>query len=142
MIPFLLCYGSPGNGKTHLCNALAIVLNENKIGLRLYAVADLLSDLKMAMADNSIELKIRFLKTIPALILDDYGVNYGSEWEFAKIDEIFTARFRDERITVMTTNLDFDSLPERIKSRFKDSELSVAVLNNGLDQRPLKAKAK
>ena len=95
-----------------------------------------------SMADNSLELKIRFLKTIPALILDDYGVNYGSEWELSKIDEIFTARFRDERITVMTTNLDFDSLSERIKSRFKDSELSVAVLNNGLDQRPLKAKAK
>ena len=121
LIPFLLCYGSPGNGKTHLCNALGIVLNENKIGLRLYAVADLLSDLKIAMADNSLDLKMRFLKTIPALILDDYGVNYGSEWELSKIDEIFTARFRDERITVMTTNLDFDSLPERIKSRFKDS---------------------
>ena len=136
--PFLLCAGTPGNGKTHLCNAAAMVLNEKKIGVRLYAVADMISDLKMAMHDNLLELKMQFLKTIPALILDDYGVNFGSEWELSKIDEIFTARFRDEKITVITTNLDFAALPERIRSRFMDSQLSVAVLNKGIDQRPLK----
>jgi len=42
-VPFLLCYGGTGNGKTHLCNALAIELNNQKIGVRLYAVADMIS---------------------------------------------------------------------------------------------------
>jgi len=136
--PFLLCYGNTGNGKTHLCNAAALVLNEKKIGLRVYAVADMIADLKMAMADHLLELKMQFLKTIPALLLDDYGVNFGSEWEISKMDELLSARFRDERITILTTNLDIMSLPERIRSRFSVKDLSVIAFNTGVDQRPLK----
>jgi DNA replication protein DnaC len=137
-IPFLLCYGNPGNGKTHLCNALAIELNEQKIGVRLYAVADLLTDLWAGMKDHTVDLKLNFLKSIPALILDDYGVNFGADRELAWIDEIWTARFREEKITVMTMNKGFETLTPRIKSRFMDNLLSVAVLNEGIDQRPLK----
>jgi len=136
--PFLLCYGSTGNGKTHLCNALALELNIQHIGVRMYAVADLMSELKMAMNNNTVEMKLSFIKSIPALILDDYGVNQCTEWEKAKLEEIIGARYRDKKITVLTTNRDVTELPERVLSRFNDKLLSIAVLNEGIDQRPLK----
>jgi len=96
----------------------------------------------MAMNNNTLELRMQFLKSIPALLLDDYGVNFGSPWEMSKIDEIMTSRFRDEKITVMTTNLKLTEIPERIVSRFGDSVLSKTVLNEGIDQRPLKKEIK
>jgi len=142
-LPFLLCYGNTGNGKTHLCNALGLELNQLHIGVKMYAVADLMSELKMGMNNNTVEMKLSFVKSIPALILDDYGVNQCTEWEKAKLEEIVGARYRaittgEFRITVLTTNRDITELPERVQSRFKDKLISVAVLNEGIDQRPLK----
>ena len=145
--PFLLCYGNTGNGKTHLCNALGIELNKQHIGVKMYAVADLMSELKMGMNNNTVEMKLSFVKSIPALILDDYGVNQCTEWEKAKLEEIIGSRYRsvvlgEKKITVLTTNRDVTELPERVLSRFNDKLLSVAVLNEGIDQRPLKKDVK
>lgn len=136
--PFLLCYGGVGNGKTHLCNAVALELNFQKIGVRMYAAADLMSDLWAGMNNHTLDMKLEFVKTIPALIIDDYGVNYGAELELSWMDQIIDSRYRDEKITILTMNKDISTLSERVKSRFFDAYLSVAVLNQGVDRRPLK----
>jgi DNA replication protein DnaC len=135
--PLLMCYGPVGNGKTHLCNALALELHERKIGLRVYDVADMMMDLRIGIPDHTIDLKLRFLKSIPALIMDDWGVNYGTDWEWGKMDEIVTHRYRAEILTVFITNLDPTNVPERVLSRFSDTHLSVMVSNTGADHRPM-----
>jgi DNA replication protein DnaC len=144
--PFLLCYGVPGNGKTHLCNAAGLGLNEQKIGVRMYAVPDMVSELWQGMKDHTTELRIEFLKSIPALILDDYGVNFGAPMELSWLDTIICSRYKDEKITIMTMNKDLSYLDcsdtKRIYSRFTDSYLSIMALNKGLDQRPMQAAKK
>jgi DNA replication protein DnaC len=134
-LPFLLVYGGVGNGKSHLCEATTIVLNRRGIDARLYTVADLMARLKDSISTNTAEQEVKHLKEVPALVLDDLGVEYGSSWEMAKIEEIIDARYRNQLITVLTTNRDLDQLPERVVSRFSDPDVSRCVLNGAKDYR-------
>lgn len=131
----LLCYGGVGNGKTHLCNALGIELNHRGIDARLFTVSDMISQLKESISSHTTEAVIRELKTVPALILDDFKVEYSSIWEMERIEEIIDARYRENLITVLVTNRDLDEIPERILSRFYEPGLSKVVLNKGKDYR-------
>ena len=142
-LPFLLCYGGVGNGKTHLCQALAIVLNWRGIDVRIYVVADLISSLKQAIPTFTIDRDIQVLKEIDALILDDQafevgeGGQYklGTDWEENKLEGILVARYRKRLITVLVTNGDAIRLPERIFSRFSDPDVAQMVLNTAPDYR-------
>ena len=80
-------------------------------------------------------------KKMPALILDEWGQNYGSIWEEQKLEEIFVARERAELITIITSNLEpdqLDKMPERIISRFRDATQARLILNAAPDYRPKK----
>jgi len=136
--PFLLVYGGVGNGKTHLAEAAVLVLNGRGIDARIFTVSDVVAKIKDAIANETVEEEVKKLKGYKALIMDDYGVNYGSDWEMSKIEEIVDARYREELITVMVTNMDFNDMPERLASRFSDSKLSVLALNKGKDRRKSK----
>ena len=142
--PLLMVYGTTGNGKTHLCEATVIELLKRGVDCRLWAVADLVSKLKESIPENTTELLMNNLKKIPALILDEWGQNYGSVWEVQKLEEIFVARERAELITIITSNLEpdqLDKLPERVVSRFRDVTQARLILNAAPDYRP-KKKAK
>ena len=92
--PLLLVYGTTGNGKTHLCEATVTELSKRGIDCRLWAVADLVSKLKESISENTTELLINRLKKLSALVLDEWGQNYGSDWEVQKLEEIVIARDR------------------------------------------------
>jgi len=141
-LPFLLCYGGVGNGKTHLCQALAVVLNWRGVNVRLYVVADLVSSLKQAIPTLTMDADLLKLKEMDALILDDLGFQkdgeqykLGTDWEESKLEEILVARYRNRLITVLVTNGDAKLLPERILSRFSDPDVSQLVLNSAPDYR-------
>ncbi|MDD5510790.1 MAG: DnaA/Hda family protein [Dehalococcoidales bacterium] len=136
--PFLFCYGVVGNGKTFLCEALVTEMNGRDIDARIFTVANLVSQLKESIGDNTTEVKVRAMVSIPALVLDDFGVEYGTEWELSKIEQIIDERYRERRITVMTSNRDYAELEkksERILSRFSDPDISVLVCNSSPDYR-------
>lgn len=142
--PLLLVYGPTGNGKTHLCEATVIELLKRGVDCRLWAVADLVSKLKESIPENTTELLINRLKNIPALLLDEWGQNYGSVWEIQKLEEIVIAREREGLITIITTNLEPDKMieegmmPERVVSRFRDANQARLILNRAPDYRPQK----
>lgn len=138
--PLLLVYGTTGNGKTHLCEATVAQLLKRGVDCRLWAVADLISSLKESMSENTTELLMGRLKRMPALILDEWGQNYGSMWEEQKLEEIVIAREREGLITIITTNMELDKLPERIISRFRDKTQARIILNSACDYRPKKKK--
>jgi len=131
----LLCYGGKGNGKTHLCNALALGLLDRGVTTKLYTVSDMVSELRAGINNNTIEPMIKKLKQVEALILDDYKPEYGTPWEMSRVEEIIDARYRDALITVLTTNQGLETVPDRITSRFMDPALGVIVLNEGSDYR-------
>jgi len=143
--PLLLVYGNPGNGKTHLCEATVTELLKRGVDCRLWAVADLVSKLKESIPENTTELLMSRLKGLPALILDEWGQNYGSDWEVQKLEEIVIAREREGLITIITTNMEpmpkdgekeKTRIPERIISRFRDASQARLILNQASDYRP------
>ena len=136
--PFLFVYGTTGNGKTHLCEATLIELLKRGVNCRLWTVPDMVGKLKQSIPNNTTEDLMAGLKAIPALILDEWGQNYGSNWEEQKLEEIVIARERAELITIITSNLEPDKLPERIASRFRDRVLARMIDNKAPDYRPKK----
>lgn len=148
--PLLFVYGTTGNGKTHLCEATVIELLKRGVDCRLWAVADLVSKLHESIPENTTELLMNNLKRVPALILDEWGQNYGSEWEEQKLEEVVLARERAELITIITSNMEPTApgeerkkgqIPERIVSRFRDRTQARLIANQAPDYRP-KKKAK
>lgn len=139
--PLLFVYGTTGNGKTHLCEATVTQLLKRSVDCRLWAVSDLVSRLKESIPENTTELLISNLKKLPALILDEWGQNYGSPWEEQKLEEIVVARERGGLITIITSNLEpdqLDKMSERVVSRFRDATQARLILNNAPDYRPKK----
>lgn len=140
--PLLLIYGVTGNGKTHLCEATIAQLLKRGVDCRLWTVADLISSLKASISENTTELLMNKLKKLPALILDEWGQNYGSVWEEQKLEEILIAREREGLITIVTTNLELDEFSERVVSRFRDASQARIILNKAPDYRPKKKESK
>ncbi|GAH45745.1 unnamed protein product [marine sediment metagenome] len=139
--PLLLVYGTTGNGKTHLCEATARELLKRGIECRLWVVADLVSKLKESIPKDTTELLMTSMKTVPALILDEWGQNYGSDWEVQKLEEIVIARERAGLITVVTSNLEPDKLAvkaERAVNRFRDRAEARCIVNKAVSYRPKK----
>lgn len=135
---WLLIYGRPGNGKTHLCNAILREVRDRGLDVRTILAADLFSLLREAIKNNQTDELIRTFKEIFFLAVDDYGVEYGSEWERAKFDELMTSRFATAKPTVLITNRDFSELSERLRSRFTDKLMAQVAHNSAADYRRLK----
>ncbi len=135
---WLLIYGRPGCGKSHLLKAIYKVSKDRGVKVVFYNCPDLFSVLKDSISDNSVELVMRGLKEINLLILDEYGTEYGAVWERAKFDELMAYRFESLLPTVVATNLDISQIPERVRSRFGDKILSRCINNDAPDFRPLK----
>lgn len=132
---WLIICGGVGNGKTHLLNAIANLVIVRDLKVKLVMMADLLSELKMAMKDNQVEFIMADLKKVPYLLIDELGLEYGSDWEKEKIEELLGSRWANGRFTVVATNRDIEELPPRIKSRFQDRRLSRWVKNEAGDYR-------
>lgn len=141
---WLLVYGGTGNGKSHLCNAALAELLKRSIGAKLVTASRILSELRVGMSDHTTDAVMAEYQQIAALIVDDIGAGMkhpsekGSEWEWARIEELLVFRYENVMPTFCTTNLQPSDLPERILSRFKDGELSRIVHNAAGDHRETK----
>lgn len=132
---WLLLYGRPGNGKTHLCHAMVSVLHDRGLEVRMILAADLFAALREGIKENRTDELLRGYKEIFFLIIDDYGVEYGSDWESSQFDQLMTSRYATARPTVLVTNKNLNDLPERIQSRFQDKDMSRAIYNSASDYR-------
>lgn len=137
---WLILYGGVGNGKTHLLNAIANRVMERGLSVKLVMMADLLSELRMAIETKETDFKVKVLKEVPYLLIDELGLEYGTDWEKGKIEELLAARWNNGRFTVVATNRDIEELPPRLKSRFQDRHLSRWVKNEAADYRLTRGK--
>jgi len=138
----LLCYGTAGCGKTHLCEALSIALAKRNIRCRVDEWSELVRLLKGAMQSEltgAYDRLFKNIRTSSRLIIDDVGSgSTGSNWEWGELEDIINYRYRECLFTVVTTNLNIKDLPDRIVSRFRDGIKSRLILNGAGDYRPKK----
>lgn len=132
---WLLIYGAVGCGKTHLCNAVRYATSQRGIDGRFLSLPDLFTSMRLAIKEERADDILQDLKNTTLLILDDFGMNYGTGWEIPRLEELLDYRLRAYLPTMMTTNLNLSDLPERISSRFSDTEYSCCVYNAAPDYR-------
>ena len=138
---WLLIYGGVGNGKSHLCNAALLTLLGRGVKAKLVTAAGILSALRRGIETHTTDDLMAEYQQMPTLIIDDLGAGMkhpsekGSEWEWARMEELLVFRYENVMPTMFCTNLDLPDLPERIRSRFGDRELSRIVENKAEDYR-------
>lgn len=136
----LATFGKNGNGKTTLC--LYVVKAALRAGFSAYYahVEGLLSLIKDSFDEPHLRERIRAIRSVDVLLLDDLGrENEGrTGWVAATFDELF--RYRDGMglSTLMTTNLQPSTCRERYGSALASlwSGSAKEVIVHGEDLRP------
>lgn len=127
---WLVLKGGYGCGKTHL--AAAIANRQLAAGRPVLFVntPDLLDHLRATFnPESTVSYDERFdqIRTSPLLILDDLGTQSNSEWAQEKLYQILNYRYNAKLPTVITTNLDLESIEIRMRSRMVDPSLSQII---------------
>jgi len=142
----LLIYGEWGNGKTHLLEAISLELWRLGHTASIQTFPDFVTRLKGTFDrskneedGDSFNDMLNRLCVKEFLLLDDVGTAGSfTEFSLAQLEHIMLARYRENLFTVITTNLDYASLPRFVTSRFSDSEKARIVINDAPDFRPNK----
>ena len=137
----LILRGRAGRGKTHFMFALVkeMFLSKSlRIGdIRYFDHVDL----DRRMQEEMVRYKssrglIEQLCDVPILVLDDFGIDTGTQRHERDFYEIFNKRFGNNLLTIISTNLDDQALykayGERIASRLKEA---AVIEFNGPDLR-------
>ena len=127
----LYLYGGTGSGKTLLsCALLNELMRFYRVPVRYAKISrDILGRLRASFNPNSefygegrrIEQQ---LASVPALVIDDFGVHKETEWVNQVLYDLIDARYENNLLTVLTSNEPMDSWKEisggRIYSRLRE----------------------
>ena len=123
-----LFWGGVGTGKSYLAGCIANALMEKEIPVHMTNFALILNDLA-ANFEGRNEYIARLCR-YPLLILDDFGMERGTEYGLEQVFNVIDSRYRSGKPLIVTTNLTLDDLrnPEdTAHSRIYDRLLSMCV---------------
>lgn len=134
---WLLLQGITGCGKTHLAAAIANQAVTTGVPTLFITVPDLLDNLRFAYQDPEATFEERFedIRTMPLLVLDDFGTQNATPWAQEKLFQILNFRYINHLPLVVTTNLDLRDIESRIHSRLEDPDFVQKVLIGAPDYR-------
>ncbi|MCL5998360.1 MAG: ATP-binding protein [Chloroflexi bacterium] len=138
---WLVLWGERGNGKSHLCAAVANHLIASGRAALFITMPDLLASLRHTMElqanteQESYSGHMNAFKNAPVLILDDLGAEGKSDWSDSVLFEILDYRYRNRLPTMIVTNCALDAFDPRIASRMQDTLLSTVIENRAPDFR-------
>jgi len=129
----LVLSGQPGTGKSHLALAILQTVLSNG-GTGLYAnVLDAIRMVRETWRRHSNHSEADILKTlggVDLLVLDEIGVQYGTDAEQVTVFDILNRRYRDMLPTILLTNLDRAGLKtylgERAFDRLRETSVWVS----------------
>jgi len=113
----LLLWGGVGTGKSFGAGCVANFLIQREIPVRMTNFADILGDLSVRGVDRGAYLDR--LCRVELLILDDFGMERGTEYGLEQVYSVIDRRYRQEKPLIVTTNLPLEALrsPEDIPHR-------------------------
>lgn len=119
----LIVCGTPGTGKTHLACAMTILLNDANIHTNYTTVYKMMARIKETYNKYSTETEqyvLEKLTTCKLLIIDEIGVQFGSEAEKVLFYQVINGRYDNVLPTVLISNLTVKELVEFIGDRCFD----------------------
>ncbi len=119
----LIFSGKAGAGKTHLACSIAHEVIEQGGRVQFATVAEVMRQIKSSFAkdsDTTEQKEIDHFSGIPLLILDEVGMDYGTDFNKALIFEILNNRYENMLPTILLTNLDAAALVEYMGERLVD----------------------
>ncbi|MCH7715281.1 MAG: ATP-binding protein, partial [Gemmatimonadetes bacterium] len=139
-----LLHGATGTGKTLLACIMLneLILHRARSGQFLSLSRQYFQQLRDTFSEDSANYGqtwriIDELCNLPYLVLDDLGIQRGTDWELEVLYQLIDARYGDERFTVVTTNQPLEEIRQmsdgRIYSRL--SEMCLFVGMQGEDYR-------
>ena len=99
----LLLWGGVGTGKTFLAGCIANALMEQEVPVRMTNFARILNELNSSFSGRNdvVDRLCRY----PLLIIDDFGMERGTEYALEQIYSIVDSRYRSQKPLIVTTNL-------------------------------------
>lgn len=103
----LLMLGKAGTGKSHLASSILQAIMPAHCGLYTTAadVIEMVRETWRRDSEKSQARVLNMLSTVPLLVLDEVGVQYGTESEQNTLFQIIDRRYRDRRPLILMANL-------------------------------------
>lgn len=131
-----LLVGRPGTGKTHLAAGIAMAVLQRGCSVAFTTVQRAIRRVKSSWQKESAESEteaIRAFAGVDLLILDEVGVQFGSQFEANLLFDILNERYENVRPTLLLSNLPLADvtklLGDRIIDRFRESGGRVVVFD-------------
>ena len=115
-----LLWGGVGTGKSYFAGCIANALMEQEVAVRMTNFALILNDLTASFEGRN-EYIARLCRA-PLLILDDFGMERGTEYGLEQVYNVIDSRYRSRRPLIVTTNLSLQDLqhPQDKLARLKN----------------------
>ena len=140
-----LLWGMVGTGKSYFAGCIANALMEQEVSVCMTNFALILNDLAASYKGRN--EYIARLCSFPLLILDDFGMERGTEYGLEQVYNVIDSRYRSGKPLIVTTNLTLEELqnPEdtahaRIYDRL--TEMCTPVRITGENFRKARAREK
>ena len=104
----LFLWGGVGTGKSFLAGCIANALMEQEVPVRMTSFARILNELNSSFSGRNevVDKLCRY----PLLIIDDFGMERGTEYALEQIYNIVDSRYRSRKPLIVTTNLTLDEI--------------------------------
>jgi len=130
----LVLTGGPGTGKTHLACAVAgAVIHEHLSSAKFYTVIEAVRTIKDTYRKDSPiseQKAINNFLNMKLLILDEVGVQFGTEHEKILLFEILNGRYQNCLSTILISNLSATDLEaflgQRVMDRYRECGAVIA----------------
>lgn len=111
----LVLEGSNHTGKTHLITAATNELSRRGVYVRMALISTIYSTIKEAYDRGAPEYLYKEIYTKPdILVIDDLGKERVTDWTVSTLFDLIDARYRNNKITAVTTNYNRKSLVEKL----------------------------
>lgn len=124
----LVLSGNPGTGKSHLAAAILQAILPKHVGAYV-TLMDLIRKLRDTWRRDSEMTESQLLsklQAIPLLVIDEVGVQYGTDGERSILFDVMDRRYREMRPTILMTNLGKDDFRTAVGDRVFDRLTEVA----------------
>ena len=124
----LLLWGGVGTGKSFLAGCIANALMEQEVPVRMTNFACIMNELNNGFSGRN--AVVDRLCRYPLLIIDDFGMERGTEYALEQVYNIVDSRYRSQKPLIVTTNLPLNEIrhpQDTAHARIYDRILEMCV---------------